>query len=584
VWSYPQSTPAGIAATRSIGGRWYDLFVAHQVVFPLVPGTVRVPPATLKYSTPVALQFFSQEERYALTSRAVKLQVNALPAEGRPVGFAGAVASGLRLERRITPQAARIGEGVTVELSISGEGNTALWPAPELRWPAALRAYSDRVEERVSTTDGQVGGTKLFRYLVVPDSAGALPLPAVAYPYYDLAGGRYETVAVPAGSIPVAPAAAAAGSTALPPALLSGSSASLSWRLAGGVPDWIWVLILILPPALLTLRSRMPRLGRRKPPAPRGNLRTAEQELDAVVSALVPDPDRRSGAGLAAAVRATGADAELATRVAAARERLLARRYGPAASPAEDATLTGEVEELVRRLAGSLRGWAGRGTALLLLVFLPVHPSAAQAPSPEALYQEGSLAPAAEGFARRAAAEPQVAAHWYNLGATYYRQGLAGRAAAAWTHARRLAPRSGPVLRALQLTPPPDAISARWVWAPPVTPEELLLAGALGWVAGWLGWALRPRARDRWIVLLVFGAISVAGGLGLRAWYRRPLALVLERTTIRLSPHGLAPIVGAAEPGSALRVGGHAAGWLFVRTPDAQQGWVSDEAVASLGG
>ena len=38
VWSYPQATPAGIAATRSIGGRWYDLFVAHQVVFPLLPG------------------------------------------------------------------------------------------------------------------------------------------------------------------------------------------------------------------------------------------------------------------------------------------------------------------------------------------------------------------------------------------------------------------------------------------------------------------------------------------------------------------------------------------------------------------
>ena len=24
VWSYPQATPAGIAATRNIGGRWYD--------------------------------------------------------------------------------------------------------------------------------------------------------------------------------------------------------------------------------------------------------------------------------------------------------------------------------------------------------------------------------------------------------------------------------------------------------------------------------------------------------------------------------------------------------------------------------
>ncbi|HEU5039663.1 MAG TPA: BatD family protein, partial [Gemmatimonadales bacterium] len=111
VWTYPQATPAGIAATRNIRGRWYDLFVAHQVVFPLVAGRVGIPRATLKYSTPVALQFFSQEERFALTSRADTLVVQALPAEGRPAEFTGAVGSGLRLERRVTPQSARAGEG-----------------------------------------------------------------------------------------------------------------------------------------------------------------------------------------------------------------------------------------------------------------------------------------------------------------------------------------------------------------------------------------------------------------------------------------------------------------------------------------
>ena len=130
VWSYPQATPAGIAATRNIGGRWYDLFVAHQVVFPLLPGRVVVPRATLKYSTPVALQFFSQEERFALTSQAETLSVRALPDSGRPAGFSGAVGSGLRLERRVSPTVARVGEGVTVELALAGEGNTALWPAP----------------------------------------------------------------------------------------------------------------------------------------------------------------------------------------------------------------------------------------------------------------------------------------------------------------------------------------------------------------------------------------------------------------------------------------------------------------------
>ena len=91
VWSYPQAAPAGIAATRDMAGSAYDLFVAHQVVFPLVPGIIAIPSAMLKYSTPLALQFFSQEERFALTSRPDSLVVRPLPTLGRPADFSGAV-------------------------------------------------------------------------------------------------------------------------------------------------------------------------------------------------------------------------------------------------------------------------------------------------------------------------------------------------------------------------------------------------------------------------------------------------------------------------------------------------------------
>ena len=584
VWSYPQAAPAGIAATRSIGGRWYDLFVAHQVVFPLFAGTVTVPRATLKYSTPVALQFFSQEERYALTSRADTLAVRALPQAAQPPGFSGAIGSGLELDRRVTPVAARVGEGVAVELSLAGEGNTALWPAPEMRWPPGARAYSDKVEERVGSTEGRIGGTKTFRYLVVPDSAGALALPAVSYVYFDLASNRYLTAAVPAASVPVAPGGEAMASTALPPPLLRSGGPSIAWRLGHGFPDWAWLLVLLTPPVALALRDRWSLPRRRPSPQPVGDLKSAEEELDAVVRTLVPDPQRRSGASLAAAVRAAGADAALAGRVATARERLLARRYGPTAGGPDDATLTAEVRDLVHSLGGSLRGWAGRGVAVLPLVAaLWSTALRAQAPSPEALYDEGSLRAAAEGFTRRAEREPAVAAHWYNLGAAYYRLGQDGRARAAWLEARRLAPRAGVVAQALRLTPPPDGTSARWSWSPPVTAEELLLFGTLGWIVGWLGWTIRPRVRERWLVLLVFSGAAVLTGLVLRTWLREPLAIVLERTTLRLSPHGLAPTVASLESGSSVRIIRHSPGWVMVEAPGTQRGWLADEAVAAVG-
>jgi hypothetical protein len=327
-------------------------------------------------------------------------------------------------------------------------------------------------------------------------------------------------------------------------------------------------------------------LPRRRPAAAApGDLRSAEEELEAVVGTLVPDPERRTGRHLVAAVRAAGADSALAARLAAVRERLLARRYGPGGAHAEDAALAAEAREVAGKLGGSLRGWTGRGVAaipLALVLWSSALP--AQAPSPEALYEQGSLAPAAEEFAGRAAREPAVAAHWYNLGATYYRMGRDGRARAAWLQARRLAPRARSVTQALRMTPAPDATSARWSWTPPVTPEELLFLGALGWLAGWVGWTLRPRVRERWLILLVFSAAALLAGLALRSWVREPLAVVLDRSTLRVSPHGLAPSVAALESGSAVRILRRSPGWVMVEAPGAQRGWLAHEAVAAVGG
>jgi hypothetical protein len=303
-----------------------------------------------------------------------------------------------------------------------------------------------------------------------------------------------------------------------------------------------------------------------------------------VVRTLVPDLERRTGPGLVAAVRAAGADSALASRVAAVRERLLARRYGPDAGGPEDAALVAEVRDVAGRLGGSLRGWSGRGAAALpfvLLLWASALPG--QAPPPEALYEQGSLAAAVEEFAGRAEREPAVAAHWYNLGATYYRLGRDGRARAAWLQARRLAPRSVPVTRALRMTPPPDAVSARWSWVPPVAPEELLLFGAMGWLAAWVGWIRRPRVRERWLVLLVFSGAALVAGLALRSWLREPLAVVLDRSSLRLSPHGLAPALAALESGSAVRILRRSPGWVMVEAPGSQRGWLADEAVAAVG-
>jgi tetratricopeptide (TPR) repeat protein len=208
----------------------------------------------------------------------------------------------------------------------------------------------------------------------------------------------------------------------------------------------------------------------------------------------------------------------------------------------------------------------------------------AQAPPPEELYQSGALRAAAVGFERRTELEPASAAHWYNLGATHYRLGDRGDAMAAWLRARRLAPRDPTILRALRLTPSPDATSARWTWSAPATPDELIVVAAIGWLLGWGGWMLRPQYRARWMVLLIVAAMFGLSSLGVAAWYRRPIAIVLDQIPLRLSPHGRAPAVAPLEAGSAVRVLRQQRGWVLVRGSQSTEGWLPSDDIAAIHG
>jgi Bacterial SH3 domain len=117
-----------------------------------------------------------------------------------------------------------------------------------------------------------------------------------------------------------------------------------------------------------------------------------------------------------------------------------------------------------------------------------------------------------------------------------------------------------------------------------VTPEELLLVGVIGWLAGWIGWVLRPRIRHRWAIVLALAGGATLAGFALRSWYRRPLGIVLDPTTMRVSPHGRAPELGPLESGGAVRILRNDRGWVLVQASGSREGWIASDAIAVIGG
>jgi hypothetical protein len=586
VWAYPAATSSGVALSRRVGGRWLDLFIAHQVVFPLVAGRLIIPPASVEYALPVSFSFFSREERYTLRSDSIAITALPLPP---PANTTTVVGEGLRLDLQIDPAATRVGEPVDASVTISGVGNVALWPEPPLKWPTGFRVYPAQTEVRVAPDAGRIGGSKTIHFLAVPDSSGNFVLPSVRYTYFNATAGRYETASSAPRALAVAPGAEPRAARVLLPLApargeltADGVSRRLGWQ--------GWLALLLAPPFLSWLARRR---WRHVPdtaavvagPAltPLGRL---EREFLAVLTSHVSDPFARDGDGLAQALRAAGVDSAVADHVKRLRDRLRAARYGPR-GPGDAAELAEEIEQVLRVLGAEGSVGARRPHAIvtaLLLLLVPLT-AVAQSPSAEALFAAGALRAAADSFAARAARAPRDPAHWYNLGATLYRAGADGKATAAWIRAARLAPRDPAIRRALRLLPPPDPVTEQLLQVGWATPAEWGLIGAGGWLVVWLLVAVGGRRRA---LIALFGAVAIgASVLGAIEWRRRGQAVAVVvadggGAPVRAAPYGGASAAATVQPGGALLMGRRYGPWVEVHRTDGIHGWVLGEEIAGL--
>ncbi len=586
VWAYPLVTPDDVALSRSVRGRWMDLYVAHQIVFPLSGGEVAVPPASLAYAVRTAFSLFAGEARYSLTSDSVRITVLPLPPVGQHGDDQGVVGEDLALDIAVDPLPLRMGEPAEVRATVRGTGNVALWPDPVVRFPPGLRAYAEAPITTPDPRDGRVAGGKTFRWLVVPDSAGTATLPEVRYSYYDLARGAYALVRVPPRLLVIAPGDEPRAARPLPP-LEPGAAHSFTDALVQGLGPGAWLAILVLPPlaAWAARRRRRPAAAALAPRhAQLSRLGRLERDFHGVLASHVPDAGARDGDGLAQALRAAGIESAVADHVMRLRDRLRASRYGPR-GVGDGAELEAELHQVLGVLGAERSVSRRRRSGALVVVFLCglVPAARAQAASAEALYEAGALRAAADSFARRAARDSLAAAHWYNLGAALYRAGADGKAVAAWTLAARLAPRD-PMIRRARALLPPDVSSEPLLAVGPASPGEWALLAGVAWI---LCWGVAVSGRRRLLALGFAGAAFLAAAAGVGEWRRRarPIAVIVTpATAVRAAPYASANASTTLDPGAAaLIVDTFAAGrWLELARPDGVRGWVLATEVVRL--
>ena len=241
----------------------------------------------------------------AIGSNQLTIHIHALPAEGRPAHFTGAIGQ-LKVTGEAQPGSVAVGEPVTLRFSVSGEGNFDYVRCPALPDDPAWKTYvpSSKIDYQ---DESHTHAVKTFEQAVIPLKNGNVPLPAASFSYFDPAAKQYVTVPIALPEItvtgtptPLASAPAGGGTDSTTAAIVPQAAEFLPNRLEIGSPrlslapiyrqPWFWsvqgglIALPLLGALFLFLRSRSTPDDDRAERALRQ--RSLHQEEDAMAEAV----------------------------------------------------------------------------------------------------------------------------------------------------------------------------------------------------------------------------------------------------------------------------------------------------------
>lgn len=231
------SNQRGLALTpRTIAGQSYLVApLMRKALFPLRAGKLTVTPLEADIAQ---LDFFGGTiHSQRLRAGPLTIDVEPLPAAGRPAGFdaANPAVGRFTLDAKVDRAQVAVGEPVTLTLTVSGRGNLRQVAPPAVPALPGWKSYEPKTTVAIEpNADGQgLSGTKTVEVLLLPERPGSVTLPPLRLPFFDPAARGYETAAT--ASLTLEATGAAVAAAAPPePAPAASLPASAEPSLQGG--------------------------------------------------------------------------------------------------------------------------------------------------------------------------------------------------------------------------------------------------------------------------------------------------------------------------------------------------------------
>ncbi|MEW6746411.1 MAG: BatD family protein [Planctomycetota bacterium] len=167
----------------------YWVYTLERRFVPLRPASHRFGPALLKgeFVSDLVGERLEWRSIYAV-GRAAHVTVKAVPEEGKPDSFTGGVGE-FEIKGELTPRACRVGDPLTLTLTVTGNGNLEEVGPLDLTSVDGVEAGFKIYEATAETR----GSARVFTYSLRPRAASVTELPALPFSYFDVERERYVT-------------------------------------------------------------------------------------------------------------------------------------------------------------------------------------------------------------------------------------------------------------------------------------------------------------------------------------------------------------------------------------------------------
>ena len=193
-------TKFNIKSSTYKGEPYRSVVLKRVVLYPQKSGRLDIEPLVLDISLDVPTQkrdFFGGRI-YTQTNKTVsagkrKINVKALPTNGKPEHFSGAVGS-FDFSVSTSKTNLNAAESLQAKVEVSGKGNLKLFQLPEPNIPSSLEVYEPEFEESVRTNLSGTQGKTSNNYTIIPSFRGKYPIPSIDFSYFNPKTEKYITL------------------------------------------------------------------------------------------------------------------------------------------------------------------------------------------------------------------------------------------------------------------------------------------------------------------------------------------------------------------------------------------------------